>query len=340
MVIHLKRWKGDFSMIINYNGLEVHVNKINGDGTIIGYPYGDVNDNMHPSLFSDFELQGSKVLTVNGGIFYTYDNMQYANGIEISQGNINQLWDTSYNEVYGIGITNDFKPVFAKQKDLKNMSLRSAITGNFGIMIGGVKVSSPRYIADYYSISGRTILGHDEKDWIIISFSGVTGKTGLSGPQLYDLCVKCGCKNAICLDGGGSVYLEVDGKIIINTSRKVKNVFMIYKQKEELDMPLKLVVRKQSLVLRKELKFVLTNRVEDECPFTGVTHYTTRWLARGEILRDSARNPIEFKIGSELEVIELLPNLQLDGWQWVKVLYKGVEYYAQYDSMAYSIELM
>ena len=38
MVIHLKRWKGDFSMIINYNGLEVHVNKINGDGTIIGYP--------------------------------------------------------------------------------------------------------------------------------------------------------------------------------------------------------------------------------------------------------------------------------------------------------------
>ena len=34
--------------------------------------------------------------------------------------------------------------------------------------------------------------------------------------------LKCGCKNAICLDGGGSVYLEVDGKIIINTSRKVK----------------------------------------------------------------------------------------------------------------------
>ena len=49
---------------------------------LLDIPYGDVNDNMHPSLFSDFELQGSKVLTVNGGIFYTYDNMQYANGIE------------------------------------------------------------------------------------------------------------------------------------------------------------------------------------------------------------------------------------------------------------------
>lgn len=322
---------------INYLGNTVYVNKVRGKGTIIGYPFGHANDNMHPSLFSDNQLDGKKVLVVNGGIFYTYDNMQYANGIEISQGNVNQLWDTSYDDVYGIGIKNDFTPVFAKQRDLKLLSLRSAITGNFGILINGIKVSSPRYIADYYSLSGRTILGHDGNHWITLSFSGVTGKTGLSGNQLVELCRQVGCLNAICLDGGGSVYLESDGNIVINTSRKVKNVFMVYKEEEVLDVPLKLVVRKQVIVLRKELKFIWKDTV-DFCPFVKKNHVTPRYRASGATLNHPTGGWIEFPIGSEFEITELLPGLQLDGWQWVKVIYKGVEYYAQYDSRAYSIE--
>ena len=37
---------------INYLGHTVYVNKVRGKGpTIIGYPYGHINDNMHPSLF-------------------------------------------------------------------------------------------------------------------------------------------------------------------------------------------------------------------------------------------------------------------------------------------------
>ena len=219
------------------------------------------------------------------------------------------------------------------------MSLRSAITANFAVIINGERITSQTYIANYYSVSGRTIVGHNGFEWIVISFDGVTGQTGMSGNMLYDLCKQQGCKNALCLDGGGSVYLEVDGKIILNTSRKVKNVFMIYKKEEVLDVPLKLVVRKQTLVLRKELKFVY-DFINDFFQFILEEHYTKRYKAIGQMLNDSSGEPIEFAIGSEFEVVELLPNLQLDGWQWVKVLYKGVEYYAQYDSMAYSLEML
>ena len=55
---------------INYLGHTVYVNKVRGKGTIIGYPYGHINDNMHPSFFSDQQLNGKKVLAVNGGLFY------------------------------------------------------------------------------------------------------------------------------------------------------------------------------------------------------------------------------------------------------------------------------
>lgn len=326
-------------MIIDYLGQKVHVYKMAGKGTIVGDPYGSPTAAQHPSKFND-DL-GYKRITINGGIFYRYDETYYANGIEVSKGKINQAWDTGYDDVYGVGITYDFKPVFAKQRDLKNMSLRSAITANFGIMINGTKVISPKYVADYSSISGRTILGHNGTEWITISFAGVTGKTGLAGSQLYNLCKQVGCINAVCLDGGGSVYLKVDDITVLNTTRIVKNVFMLYtEQKGEIDMPLKLVVRKQTLALRKELKFALRSGTEDKCPFTGETHVTTRYRASGATLNNSDGTWKQFPVGTEFEIVQLIPNLQLDGWQWVKVKHNGIEYFAQYDSMAYSIEPM
>lgn len=103
------------------------------------------------------------------------------------------------------------------------------------------------------------------------------------------------------------------------------------------DMPLKLVVRKQTLVLRKELTFIKRS-VKDLCPFTNAYHKTTRYVASGVILKGSDGKNKIFNVGDSLEITELIPGLQLDKWQWVKVLYNGVEYYAQYDSMAYSIE--
>ncbi len=323
---------------IIYNGIKVYVNKIKGKGTIIGEPYTSPRCVQYPRDFKDNQINETMLLKVNGGIFYSYDDMYYANGIEISQGNINQAWDTEYDNVYGLGIKDDFTPIFAKQRDLKNMKLRSAVTANFGIVINGVKLTSLSYVTNYYPLSGRTIIGHNGSEWVIISFGGVTGKTGMSGNQLGDLCLQQGCVNALCMDGGGSVYLNVGGNTIINTTRKIKNAFMIYGESEN-DMPLKLVVRKQVLYLRKELRFVY-KYWDDLCPFTKTEHTTKRYVADGALVRDENGKAIKLDIGDSVEIVEFIPKLQLDGWQWLKVKYNDQICYAQYDSMAYSIEKM
>lgn len=110
----------------------------------------------------------------------------------------------------------------------------------------------------------------------------------------------------------------------------------LYTEIEEEEM-LKLVIRKQSLVLRKELSFTRRS-VRDLCPFTKTHHTTTRYVANGDILKGSDGRNVVFNVGQSLEIVELLPGLQLDSWQWFRVKYKDKEYFCQYDSMAYSIE--
>lgn len=109
------------------------------------------------------------------------------------------------------------------------------------------------------------------------------------------------------------------------------------KENGDDDMPLKLVVRKQVLYLRKELKFVY-KYWDDLCPFTKKEHTTKRYVADGGLVRDINGNAIKLEIGDSVEIVEFIPKLQLDGWQWVKVKYNDQICYAQYDSMAYSIE--
>ena len=59
---------------------------------------------------------------------------------------------------------------------------------------------------------------------------GNTGSTGLTGEQLYDLCKKVSpnMTNAICFDGGGSVFQRVAGTTTISTTRQVKNAVCLY----------------------------------------------------------------------------------------------------------------
>ena len=205
-------------------------------------------------------------------------------------------------------------------------------------MIDGAAVINPSVVANYTSISGRTLIGHDGTQWIILSFVGETGKTGLKGSQLFDLCRQVGCTNALCMDGGSSVFLQVDNETIINTSRWIKNAFLIYGKNELEPLGLKIKVVKQSLALRKSLSFV-KQEWTDKCPFTGVNHTTIRHVANGEPLVVNGE-VFTFKPGESVELAAFLPELQLDGWQWVKVRYNGVIYYAQYDSMAYAIETL
>lgn len=232
-----------------------------------GNKYGDKYDITSMNGFSDAKLveEGwEEILAVNGSLFYTYDNMHYALGVEKSRGVNNQELDmsavTDCNEVMAIGMGYTGSLIFAKTRDIcGNLSqFYGAVTGEFGIMLEGKKTEWGKdyFATQYNDISGRTVIGED-KDGNPMSFSvaGITGKTGYRGKELYDICKEMGFYNAICFDGGGSVFRRVFGKVDISTTRKVKNCVLLYRKKKAVteEPPVVTPVEPDTEAVKKEL---------------------------------------------------------------------------------------
>lgn len=195
---------------------------------------------------TDLEAQGwERVLKVNGSLFYTYEGAHYACGLEKSRGINNQ--DTGmtavskYNTCMAIACQGD-ELYFGSQKWVINNVLNScygAITG-MGLLLSGSLRSDMHagFESQWNDISGRTVIGEDrDGNFMSYSFAGETGKSGLTGPQLQDKCLQLGFYNAICFDGGGSVFREYQGKYDISSSRKVKNALILYRRKKGTEEP-------------------------------------------------------------------------------------------------------
>ena len=105
-------------MEIVYNGISVFVNRINGKRNNSRRAHTQVLKTFNMLVvFYDDEINEKKIVDSKWWIFYQYDGLYYANGIEISQGNRNQMWDTSYdNAMYGLGIDYQFKPIFINKE--------------------------------------------------------------------------------------------------------------------------------------------------------------------------------------------------------------------------------
>jgi hypothetical protein len=130
--------------------------------------------------------------------------------------------------------------VFAPQKDiLRNIkSYYGAITGIFGIIYDSKQNFMGSEIDrnnGFFTTSGRSILAEDDNYYYSICFTGNTGTSGLTGSELYNLCLAISptMKNAICFDGGGSVFQRYNGVYNISTNRLVKNAVLLF-AKEEL----------------------------------------------------------------------------------------------------------
>lgn len=109
---------------------------------------------------------------------------------------------------------------------------------------------------------------------------------------------------------------ERDGVVISplsrrNWTRHGKLNFIEYGE-EEAEMKTFLRVEKIGLYLRDSLTF------------------NARGKASGKVL---AFCPV----GKEMEVLEFIPGLQPDGYQWLRTRYNGVEGYSQLDSQCYSL---
>ena len=211
--------------------------------SVDGNPFGDKYDITTQKGFADTDLETSfyeRILKVNGSLFYTYEGKHYACGLEKSRGVNNQPVGmtavSDYNNCMAVACVND-ELVFGSQKWIINNVLDScygAITGMGLILSGSLRSDMHKgFETQWNQISGRTVIGEDKDgNFMSYSFAGETGKSGLTGPQLQDKCLELGFYNAICLDGGGSVFREVRGSFDISSSRKVKNALMLYRRKK------------------------------------------------------------------------------------------------------------
>lgn len=240
-----------------YKGLSIKVGRLAKKdlvikGSVDSNKPGIAYDKTVPAGFSDKDLlaQGYKeAFGTNGSTFYTYDGATYAEGLDISKGVINNDFGmntvTSFPNCMAVGFYKDGGMIFDIQSKVQAVAsqLYGAVTGAFGIMKDGVKnEAGSEYNRGYCytNKSGRSILAESDDYVYSIAFYGVTGESGLFGYELYDLvkAIDANMLNAICFDGGGSVFQRIDGEYTITTSRLVKNgVMVFYKEKEETEVP-------------------------------------------------------------------------------------------------------
>lgn len=186
----------------------------------------------------ELEAQGfTKLSLVNGSLFFTEGSYSYANGIEKSQGVIHENDDASWDGNMGF-YHGDSVPYMYTQKYIKSIInhpyVRGAITSAFGLLnngrldISGAKIGQPSR-SIYLTKSGRTIIGKKSDNTIVFAVcDGTTGSSGLTGYETYQLAVQLGLRNAVCMDGGGSTYLEYKGTTYNGSDREGANAIAIY----------------------------------------------------------------------------------------------------------------
>ena len=214
--------------------------------SVDGAMYNTPNSIRLMDAFRDQSLLNKgyrEVFKANGGLFWrdAEDNNFYkAIGLERSFDVTNQDWDSEYDSAMSVGIKKDNGHlVFATQAyNRKHLSeYYGALTG-IGILYCGkaTTMGQAQFKAQFNALSGKTIIGEDKSGtkFFLFTLAGATGVKGLYGKDMADICLKAGMYNAIMLDGGGSVFSYVDGKMVNETDgRKVKNAIMLYVKDEE-----------------------------------------------------------------------------------------------------------
>ena len=183
--------------------------------------------------------------------------------------------------------------------------------------VDAVKVSSEVGNSKWTNSNTQTILGQDNAG--ILYMVVVSGK--LNGNDCLGLSRYLGLETAVMLDSGGSSQMMVDGQKQVYTGRELPNILAFYTRNEDTSTPVdtsllpigKITVVKYGLNIRRELKF--TNRKNRST--------TIGFIPKGE----------------SAEIIDFIPGLQSDGFQWC-IVKCGTGYgYCQYDSAAYYIEV-
>ena len=226
-----------------FNGIKIDVIEVKNDTihqaqiSVLGDP---VFNKKPFNQYKDTELESQgyeKLAIVNGSLFFSEGQFTYANGIEKSMGVVHENDDASWDNTLGFYHNTEMLYVYTQRyiKTIINRpDVRGAITSAFGLLNNGLKDISGAKIGQpsrsiYLSKSGRTIIGKKADNTMVFAvFNGVTGSSGLTGDQTVQLAIKLGLRNAVCMDGGGSTYLEYKGQVINGSSREGANAVAFY----------------------------------------------------------------------------------------------------------------
>lgn len=224
LIVDNKRYDYRFSVLADpYN--------LNGESTL--YP---------PSYFKDLaaEKEGYHcAFMTNGALFYTYDGLNYSNGLEVSQGVVNQdLSMTAVSDYLNCGaiysdVDDKDKPLFIGRYE---EWMNALIPGHIQNALSGILIrkdgqtiydNKPKYEAQWNSSSNRTIwyetVGRDGERYI-----GTIMMMSVTVDEAIRVCECLGIDAAIVMDGGGSCFRKICGDWDVEASRKVKSAMALY----------------------------------------------------------------------------------------------------------------
>lgn len=207
--------------------------------SVLGDKYDTPTSVQYCGNFKDTELEAqgwSQVALVNGGLFFPSVAQNFAVGIEKVMGIVNEFDDPSKDNV--LALYHDDKMFYIAPQSYVKANLgkyRGAVTSAFGLKNNGITDTRGRIenSSQFNSRSGRTIIGKKADGTIVIAcLRAVTGSSkGITGLECVTLATKLNLRNAVCMDGGGSVYQRYLGKTIIDTPRRVKNGIALYRKR-------------------------------------------------------------------------------------------------------------
>ena len=209
--------------------------------SVDGNKYGKPYDSTYSYGFSDEKLVSDdweEVLAVNGSLFYYFENGCYACGLEKSRGTNNQETEmtavTDYDNCMAIACMKETgQLIFGQSKWIRENVLNvcyGAITG-IGILLGGKLRTDLHkgFETQWKTKAKRNLIGED-KDGNIYSY---VSPDLITCAELINRAIQMGFHNAMCLDGGGSIFRRVDGKYTDDTTRKVKNCLLLYRKEKK-----------------------------------------------------------------------------------------------------------
>ena len=216
--------------------------------SVDGNKYGTPYDSTTCYGFADEKLVADdweEVLAINGSLFYYFADNEgkqecFACGLEKSRGIINQETSmscvTTYDDCMAVACMKDTgELMFGRQKWirenlLEDESCYGAITG-IGIMLGGkVRTDLHKGFESQWSVKAKRNLIGEDIDGNILS---LVTEDEVTCTELCNLAVQQGFYNALCLDGGGSIFRRYCGEYTDMTKRKVKNCLLLYRKKIE-----------------------------------------------------------------------------------------------------------